>query len=88
MSSSSQIAFVAMTGNGPLTVATTLELAQDDLINRQQFGYGAPDDYDYRWDEYQTGKVWRLMQRPKQRKGRFSWTTYSVHAVELLGGAA
>ena len=86
MSSSSQTAFVAMTGNHPLAVATTLELAQDDALNRQ-FRYGSPDDYDYRWAEYRPGEVWRLMQRNKQRKGRFSWTTYSVHVVELLGGA-
>ncbi|XIG78669.1 hypothetical protein C1N81_39290 [Streptomyces sp. SGAir0957] len=77
-----------MIGDHPLAVASTLGLAQDDLLNRQ-FRYGDPVDYDYRWDEYRPGEVWRLMQRRRNRKGsRFSWTTYSVHAVDALGGAA
>lgn len=79
-------AFVAMVGTIPLAVANDLAVAQDDLMTRQA-RYGSTADYDYRWDEYEPGKVWRLMQRSKQRKGRFSWTTYSVHATELLGGA-
>lgn len=91
MSTSSQsTAFVVMCGGTPLAAAPDLDAAQRDALTRQTAWSGA-DKWDYRWDEYLPGKVRRLMQRRKGSEGngrRFSWTTYSVHTVELVDGAA
>jgi hypothetical protein len=85
-SSSQTTAYVGMVGDFPIAVADNLATVQAKLLT-DQTRYGGQDEYDYRWDEYRPGKVWRLMQRHKARRGRFSWTTYSVHTADLLGGA-
>ncbi|RRQ81507.1 hypothetical protein [Streptomyces griseofuscus] len=82
--------FVVMIGDTPIAVATDREAAQGSALTRQTQWAGAAE-WEYRWDDYIPGRVWRLMQRRKGEAGkgrRFSWTTYSVHAVESLGGAA
>jgi hypothetical protein len=87
MSTSSQsAAFVIMLDNTPIAVATDLDTAQDNALTRQTAWSGA-DRWDYRWDEYLPGKVWRLMQRRKGPEGkgrRFSWSAYAVHAVKSV----
>ena len=88
--SSQTTAYVAMIGEKPLAVAAELSVAQDHALTRQT-AWASADEYDYRWDEYLPGEVWRLMQRRKGAAGkgrRFSWTTYSVHTVETLPGGA
>jgi hypothetical protein len=90
MPSSQTTAYVVMVGDTPLAVATDRDAAQDDALTRQT-AWASASEYDYRWDEYLPGKVWRLMQRRKGPEGkgrRYSWTTYSVHAVESLSGGA
>ncbi|MFA0844414.1 hypothetical protein ACFVOB_28110 [Streptomyces rochei] len=87
--SSQTAAYVGMIGDFPIAVAVELETVKSKLES-DQLRYGSRGDYDYRWDEYRPGKVWRLMQRRKGPEGkgrRFSWTTYSVHTVDLLDGA-
>jgi hypothetical protein len=74
-----------MVGDFPLAVATDLGTVQEKLLS-DQTRYGSHEEYDYRWDEYRPSKVWRLMGRHKDRGGRFSWTTYSVHATDFLPG--
>jgi hypothetical protein len=74
-----------MVGDFPIVVSDELGAVQEKLLT-DQTRYGSHDEYDYRWDEYRPGKVWRLMQRRKGRGGRFSWTTYSVHAAERVTG--
>jgi hypothetical protein len=80
-------AFVGMIGDFPIAVAHSLDAVQERVLT-DQTRYGSLDEYDYRWDEYRPGKVWRLMQRRKDRKGRFSWTTYSVHTADFLTDGA
>ena len=88
--SSQTAAYVAMAGERPFAVAADLSTAQGSALSHQT-AWASAEEYDYRWDEYLPGEVWRLMQRRKGEAGkgrRFSWTTYSVHVVEsLLGGA-
>jgi hypothetical protein len=79
--------FVVMIGGFPLAVGPTLETAQANAFAAET-KYQQPDAFEHRWDEYEPGKVWRLMQRYKGRKGRFSWTQYAVHAVSTVGGEA
>ena len=79
-------AFAVTLGDIPLAVAMDLDAAQADGLGRQT-RYGNRSSYDYRWDEYRPGQVWRLMQRHKETKGcRFSWTQYAVHSVDFVGG--
>jgi hypothetical protein len=83
-------AYVVMAGDTPLAVATVLGAAQGDALTRQT-EWSSADRWDYRWDEHQQGKVWRLMQRRKGPEGkgsRYSWSAYSVHAVDFLSGGA
>ncbi|AWT42615.1 MULTISPECIES: hypothetical protein [Streptomyces] len=91
MSTSSQTtAFVVTMGDIPLAAALDLDMAQGNALTRQT-AWGSAKEYDYRWDVYIPGKVWRLMQRrkgPEGRGRRFSWTTYAVHATEFLAGGA
>ncbi|MFE1110076.1 hypothetical protein ACFW5U_29860 [Streptomyces rochei] len=87
--SSQTAAFVIMYGDTPRAVALDVDAARAEALTRQTEWAGAAD-FDYRWDEYRPGEVWRLMQRRKGPEGkgrRFSWTTYSVHTADLLGGA-
>ncbi|MFM9589812.1 hypothetical protein ACKI1J_15185 [Streptomyces scabiei] len=86
--SSQTTAYVAMYGERPLAVAADLAAAQGNALARQTDWAGA-DQWEYRWDEYLPGEVWRLMQRRKGPAGkgrRFSWTSYSVHTAEFLAG--
>lgn len=76
-----------MAGDRPILVATSLQAALDKAL-KSQSRYASAIEYDYRWDEYQPGEVWRLMQRDKERKGRYSWTRYSVHTADLIDGGA
>lgn len=88
--SSQTTAYVAMIGEKPLAVAADLSVAQDNALTRQTAWAGA-DQWEYRWDEYLPGEVWRLMQRRKGEAGkgrRFSWTSYSVHTADFLAGGA
>ena len=88
--SSQTIAYVAMIGERPFAVAADLSVAQGSALARQTAWAGA-GQWDYRWDEYLPGEVWRLMQRRKGEAGkgrRFSWTTYSVHIADFLAGGA
>jgi hypothetical protein len=87
MPSSQTTAFVVMSGDTPIAVATELDVAQDNAFTRQARWAGA-SEWNYRWDEHIPGSVWRLMQRRKDRGGRYSWTTYSVHAVDSISGGA
>ncbi|MEV5347124.1 hypothetical protein [Streptomyces achromogenes] len=90
MSTSSQTAFVILNGQTPIAVASDLDTAQADALARQTAWSGA-DRWEYRWDEYQPGKVWRLMQRRKGPEGkgrRYSWSAHSVHAVDFIAGGA
>lgn len=83
-------AFVVMHGDTPAAGAPALQVALDAALARQTAWVRA-SEYDYRWDEYNPGKVWRLMQRRKGPDGkgrRFSWTQYAVHAVDSLTEAA
>lgn len=88
--SSQTTMFVVVIGDIPLAVASDLETAQRVALTRQT-DWARADQYDYRWDEYLPGEVWRLMQRRKGEAGkgrRYSWTTYSVRTVDFLGGAS
>lgn len=79
--------FVAMIGDRLTGAAPNLELAQANALAAETDWAG--DQYDYRWDEYHPGEVWRLMQRLKDKAGmgrRFSWTQRSVHAVSFVTG--
>lgn len=78
--------YVVMRGDTPLAAATDLDAAQRDALTRQTAWSGA-DRWDYRWDEYLPGRLWRLMQRRRGLEGkgrRFSWSAYAVHAVESV----
>lgn len=86
MPSSSTPAYVVTLDDRPLAAADSLDVAQDSALTRQT-QWASSNVYDYRWDEYRPGEVWRLMQRRKDVAGkgrRFSWTAYAVHAVESL----
>lgn len=88
--SSQTLVYVVTHGDTPAAAAATLDTALDAAMARQT-AWAIASDYDYRWDEYAPGSVFRLMQRRKDVAGkgrRFSWTSYAVHAVEFLGGAA
>ncbi|RSS32277.1 hypothetical protein [Streptomyces sp. WAC08241] len=77
--------YVATLADRPIAAADTLDAVQNDAVSAETEWAG--DRYDYRWDEYQPGEVWRLMQRAKGPAGkgrRFSWTGRAVHAVEHL----
>jgi hypothetical protein len=77
---------VVTIGEKPLAVTDDLSAAQSVALTRQT-QWASSDQYDYRWDEYLPGEVWRLMQRLKDRAGmgrRFSWTGYAVHTVESV----
>jgi hypothetical protein len=90
MPSSQTTSFVVMIGDTPIAVATELAVALDAALTRQSRWAGA-SEWDYRWDEYIPGRVWRLMQRRKGEAGkgrRYSWTTYAVHAADFLAGGA
>lgn len=79
-------AYVLMQGELPRAVAPDLNTAQSEGLTRQTAWSGS-DRWDYRWDEYLPGQIWRLMQRRKGPEGkgrRYSWTTYSVHFVVFL----
>ncbi|MDX2841447.1 hypothetical protein PV377_21145 [Streptomyces ipomoeae] len=83
--------FVAMIGDIPTAAAPTLEAVQENVL-KAETAWASSSNYDYRWDEYHPGKVWRLMQRRKGEAGkgrRFSWTQRSVHTVDFVteGGA-
>jgi len=70
----------------PIAAAASLDVAQQHALARWT-QWGIADDYDYRWDEYLPGEVWRLMQRRKGPEGkgrRYLWTKYAVHVVEQL----
>ncbi|QIJ61462.1 hypothetical protein [Streptomyces sp. JB150] len=87
--SSQTTVFVVMNGDIPRSVAADLATAQASALARQT-AWSGTDKWDYRWDEYLPGEVWRLMQRRKGPEGkgrRYSWSMYAVHAVEFLGGA-
>ncbi|MEU2510200.1 hypothetical protein ABZ621_36680 [Streptomyces sp. NPDC007863] len=73
--------YVATQGDTPLHSADTLQAAQDTALARHT-EYLPAENYDFRWDEYMPGQVWRLMSRHKDRKGRHSWTGRAIHAVE------
>jgi len=76
-----------MSGDTPIAVAAEVDKAQDAALTRQT-QWASAADWDYRWDEYLPGQVWRLMQRRKGAAGkgrRFSWTQYAVHGVEAVG---
>jgi hypothetical protein len=76
-----ETAYVVTIGDTPTHSADTLQAAQDAALTAQTQW---TDRFDYRWDEYREGRVWRLMQRMKDRKGRFSWTMRAIHAVERI----
>lgn len=78
-----QPAYVVTIGEVPTHSALTLQPAQDAALAAET-KYVDAADYSYRWDEYRTGQTWRLMQRHKDRKGRFAWTGRAVHAVEHI----
>ncbi|MEU7074704.1 hypothetical protein AB0B30_32645 [Streptomyces narbonensis] len=75
------IAYVVLSGDTPTLSADTLQAAQDAALAAHT-EYLTVENYDFRWNEYHEGRKWRLMQRSKDRKGRFSWTMRAVHAVE------
>lgn len=78
--------FVVTVGAYPVAAGTTLEVAQGDAFAART-KYQPPGQFEYRWDEHGPD-VWRLMQRPKARGGRYSWTQYAVHEVPAVGGNA
>ncbi|WP_439947229.1 hypothetical protein [Streptomyces sp. BBFR109] len=81
-------AFVIMVGGTPTTAATTFDSATADALAAET-QYARASEWDYRWDEYLPGQVWRLMQRRKGAAGkgrRFSWTGRAVHTVGFLAG--
>lgn len=75
------LAYVVVSGDTPTLSADNLQAAQAAALAAHT-EYLTVENYDFRWDEYMTGRVWRLMSRHKDRKGRFSWTCRAVHAVE------
>ena len=88
--SASATAYVVMFGDTPVAFSSDLQVALDSALSRQT-AWARASEWDYRWDEYTPGSVFRLMQRRKDAAGkgrRFSWTSYAVHAVESLGGAS
>ncbi|MFE0699151.1 hypothetical protein [Streptomyces sp. NPDC058872] len=76
-------AYVATIGATPTHSATTLQAAQSAALTAET-RYSTADQYEHRWDEHRPGQTWRLMQRRKDRKGRYAWTQRAVHAVEHI----
>lgn len=76
-------AYVVMMGDFPTAVATGLEAAQEAAL-AQQFQYSPAAEYETRWDERGGLDGWRLMQRRKDRGGRYSWTQRSIRTAPFL----
>ncbi|MGZ0231181.1 hypothetical protein [Streptomyces sp. CPS1] len=82
MPSSQTTAYVVTIGANPTAAAPTLELAQAEALAAET-RYKQDGEWEHRWDEPRNGE-WRLMQRATVRRGRFSWTMRSVHAVDYI----
>ncbi|MFH8257879.1 hypothetical protein [Streptomyces roseolus] len=68
----------------PSLAAATLEAAQNAALEIQ-VEHLDRTDWEFRWEEVDPGREWRLMHRYLTfNKKRFSRTTLAIHAVEYI----